>query len=238
MKETNNGDPMGAAIKDYAVSRKPDDIIVMSDICEDDIIPVEVLFRKYDEMPELEKIALDKVKGKVLDVGAGAGTHALYLQDLGFDVTCIDVSAGAVDIMRKSGLKAEKINFFSYNKQKYDTLLMLMNGIGIAGKLSNLERTLQHAKSLMNKGGRILCDSSDIKSFYEDDDGSLWIDLNSEYYGNFRFQMKYKKEKGPWFDWLYVDFDSLFTAAKNVGLKAVRLQEIDDHYVAELTLED
>jgi hypothetical protein len=222
MKE-NNGDPMGAAIKEYASSRKPGDIIVTSDICEDDIIPVEVLFRKYDEMPELEKIALD---------------HALYLQDLGFDVTCIDVSAGAVDVMKKSGLKAEKINFFSYNKQKFDTLLMLMNGIGIAGKLSNLERTLLHAKSLLNKGGKILCDSSDIKYLYEDEDGSLWMDLNSEYYGNFRFQMKYKKEKGPWFDWLYVDFDSLFTAAKNVGLKAVRLEEIDDHYIAELTLED
>ncbi len=237
MKE-NNGDPMGAAIKEYASSRKPGDIIVTSDICEDDIIPVEVLFRKYDEMPELEKIALDRVKGKILDVGAGSGTHALYLQDLGFDVTCIDVSAGAVDVMKKSGLKAEKINFFSYNKQKFDTLLMLMNGIGIAGKLSNLERTLLHAKSLLNKGGKILCDSSDIKYLYEDEDGSLWMDLNSEYYGNFRFQMKYKKEKGPWFDWLYVDFDSLFTAAKNVGLKAVRLEEIDDHYIAELTLED
>lgn len=229
---------MGAAIKEYAVSRKPGDIIVTSDICEDDIIPVEVLFRKYDEMPELEKIALDRVKGKILDVGAGSGTHALYLQDLGFDVTCIDVSAGAVEIMKKSGLKAEKINFFSYNKQKFDTILMLMNGIGIAGKLSNLERTLLHAKSLLNKGGKILCDSSDIKYLYEDEDGSLWMDLNSEYYGNFRFQMKYKKEKGPWFDWLYVDFDSLFTAAKNVGLKAVRLEEIDDHYIAELTLED
>jgi len=237
MKE-NNGDPIGAAIKEYAINRKPGDIIVTSDICEDDIIPVEVLFRKYDEMPELEKIALDRVKGKILDVGAGSGTHALYLQDLGFDVTCIDVSAGAVDVMKKSGLKAEKVNFFSYNKQKFDTVLMLMNGIGIAGKLSNLERTLLHAKSLLNEGGKILCDSSDIKYLYEDEDGSMWMDLNSEYYGNFRFQMIYKKEKGPWFDWLYVDFDSLFTAAKNVGLKAVRLEEIDDHYVAELTLED
>ena len=112
-----------------------------------------------------------------------------------------------------------------------------MNGIGIAGKLSNLETTLEHAKSLLNPGGKILCDSSDIHSLYEDEDGSLWIDLNTEYYGNFRFQMKYKKQKGPWFDWLYVDFDNLFKAAKNVGLKAIRVLEEDDHYLAELTLE-
>ena len=230
------GDPIGLAIQEYAVKRKPEDIIVSSDLCEDDIIPIEVLFRKYDEMPELEKIALDRVKGKTLDVGAGAGTHALHLQDLGFNVKCIDISAGAVEVMKKSGLKAEKMNFFNMKNEKFDTILMLMNGIGIAGKLSNLERTLTHAKSLLNPGGKILCDSSDIKYLYEDEDGSMLIDLNSEYYGNFRFQMKYKKEKGPWFDWLYVDFDSLFQAAKNVGLKAVRLEEIDDHYIAEISL--
>ena len=82
---------------------------------------------------------------------------------------------------------------------------------------------MKHAKSLLNEGGRILCDSSDIRYLYEDEEGALWVDLNSEYYGNFRFQMKYKKEKGQWFDWLYVDFDSLFQAAKNVGLKAISI---------------
>lgn len=231
------GDPIGLAIKEYAAKRKPEDIIVSSDICEDDIIPLEVLFRKYEEMPEIEQLALSRVKGKILDVGAGAGIHANYLQDSGYDVTCIDISEGAVDHLKAMGLKAERTNFFSYSNQQFDTLLMLMNGIGIAGKLSNLERTLEHAKSLLKPGGKILCDSSDIRYLYEDEDGSLWIDLNTEYYGNFRFQMKYKKEKGPWFDWLYVDFDNLFQTAKKVGLKAQRLVEIDDHYLAELTLE-
>ena len=139
--------------------------------------------------------------------------------------------------MKSNDLNAERINFFSLTGKKYDTILMLMNGIGIAGKLSNLDTTLEQAKSLLNPGGKILCDSSDIHSLYEDEDGSLWIDLNTEYYGNFRFQMKYKKQKGPWFDWLYVDFDNLFKAAKNVGLKAIRVLEEDDHYLAELTLE-
>ncbi len=236
--DKKSGDPIGFAIQEYSKKRKPEDIIVTSDICEDDIIPVEVLFRSFEEMPDIEKEALALCKGKVLDVGAGAGVHALHLQDLGMDVTCIDVSPGAVDFMRANGLKAERINFFSLKDKKYDTILLLMNGIGIAGKLSNLQRTLEHAKSLLNKGGKILCDSSDIKYLYEDEDGSLWIDLNSEYYGNFRFQMQYKKEKGPWFDWLYVDFDNLFQTAKKAGLKARRVTEIDDHYLAELTLEE
>lgn len=235
--ENFKGDPIGFGILDYASTKKPNDIIVSSDICEDDIIPIEVLFRTFKEMPELEQLALERTKGKVLDVGAGAGAHALELMDRGLDVYPIEISEGAVKHMLAQGLKARKLDFFSIKDEKYDTILMMMNGIGIAGKLSNLENTLMQAKSLLNPGGRILCDSSDIKYLYEDEDGSMWIDLNNEYYGNFRFQMKYKKEKGPWFDWLYVDFDNLFKAAQKVGLKAQRVYEYEDHYLAELTLE-
>jgi SAM-dependent methyltransferase len=229
------GDPIGKAITDFSRSKRPDDIIVCSEICEDDIIPIEVLFRNEDEMPELEVLALQNATGKILDVGAGAGTHANYLQNMGKDVTAIDISEGAVAFMQTQGLKSKKVDFFDLKDEKFDTILMLMNGIGVAGTLSNLEKTLEHAKSLLNPGGKILCDSSDIKYLYEDEDGSLWVNLNQEYYGNFRFQMKYKKETGPWFDWLYVDFDSLFNAAKNVGLKAVRLYDKDDNYLAEIT---
>ena len=108
MNDKKNGDPIGFAIQEYSKKRKPEDIIVSSDICEDDIIPVEVLFRNFEEMPDIEKEALALCKGKVLDVGAGAGVHALHLQDLGMDVTCIDVSPGAVDFMKANGLKAEQ----------------------------------------------------------------------------------------------------------------------------------
>ena len=230
------GDPIGKAIIDFSKTRKPDDIIVCSDICEDDLIPVEVLFRNENEMPELELIALNKASGHVLDVGAGAGTHAIYLQESGKKVTAIDISEGAVSYMKSMGIDAYEKNFFELKNDRFDTILMLMNGIGVAGTLANLEKTLLHAKSLLNPGGKILCDSIDIKYLYEDEDGALWVDLNTEYYGNFRFQMKYKKETGPWFDWLYVDFDNLFKASKNVGLFAKRIIEKEDNYLAEITL--
>jgi 2-polyprenyl-3-methyl-5-hydroxy-6-metoxy-1,4-benzoquinol methylase len=228
-------DPIGKAILEYSKFKKPADIIVSSDICEDDIIPIELLFRTFDEMPEIEKIALNECKGKILDVGAGAGSHVKHLQNKGFKVLAIEISQGAVDYMISQHIDAKKINFFDYNNEKFDTILLLMNGIGIAGKLSNLENTLNHAKSLLNPGGQILCDSSDIKYLYEDEDGSIWTDLNSEYYGNFRFQMKYKKEVGAWFDWLYVDFENLFQIASKVGLKTLRLIEKENHYLAKLT---
>ncbi|MBI1837350.1 MAG: class I SAM-dependent methyltransferase [Flavobacteriia bacterium] len=196
---------------------------------------IEVLFRKPEEMPDLERIALEKAKGKVLEVGAGAGVHALEMMDNGLDVYAIDFSKGAVAHMKEKGIPSEQINFFDFQGKKFDTITMLMNGIGIAGTLANLEKTLLHCKSLLNEGGKILCDSSDIKYLYEDEDGALWVDLNSEYYGNFRFQMKYKGEIGPWFDWLYVDFDNLFQTAKKCGMKASRIYEKDDNYLAEIT---
>ncbi len=232
-----NNDPIGAAILDYARKRKSDEITVKSDICEDDFIPIELLFRSYDEMPDLEKKALKLCGVNVLDVGAGAGAHAHELLNLGKKVHCLDTSRGAVDYMQNTGLKAVKVDFFKFpSDPSYDSVLMLMNGIGIAGTLANLEHTLAHAKSFLKPGGKIICDSSDIKYLYEDEDGSMWIDLNTEYYGNFRFQMVYKQDKGEWFDWLYVDFDNLFQAAKNVGLKARLVCEENDAYLAELIL--
>ena len=229
------GDPIGVAILEYHKNNHPADIIVTSDICEDDVIPLEILFRSFDEMPELEKVALSKAKGKILDVGAGAGFHALHLQNKGKDVHTIDISKGAVEFMTKQGLKTRQIDLYDLKDEKYDTILMLMNGIGIAGTLSNLEKTLLHLKSLLNSGGKLYCDSSDIRYLYEDDEGALWIDLNTEYYGNFRFQMKYKQEIGPWFDWLYVDYDNLAQAAEKVGLKIKMIQESEDSYLAEIT---
>lgn len=231
------GDPIGKAIADYVATKKPEDIIVSSEICEDDIIPIEVLFRTIEEMPDLEMEAIKRATGKVLDVGAGAGVHSLEMKKKGCDVLAIDISKGAINHLKSKNLNVQEINFFDLKDQQFDTITMLMNGIGIAGSLSNLEKTLEHAKSLLAPGGKILCDSCDIRYLYEDEDGALWVNLNTEYYGNFRFQMSYKKEVGPWFDWLYVDFDSLFQAATNVGLKASRVYEQDENYLAEITFE-
>ena len=229
------GDPIGKGILDYAENRRPGDIIVMSDICDDDIIPLEVLFRKFDEMPELEKRALEECDVKVLDVGAGAGAHTTHLiKELDMDVQCIEISPGAVEYLQEAEIPVRQINFFDVKDEKYDTVLMLMNGIGIAGTLSNLEKTLLHAKSLLTPSGKIICDSSDIKYLYEDEDGSMLVNLNAEYYGNFRFKMKYKSEVGTWFDWLYVDFDTLFRIAKKVGLHASKLYDEDDHFLTEI----
>ena len=227
-------DPIGQAILDYDQTNKSIDIIVESDICEDDIIPSEYFFRSFNEMPKIEQEALKRCAGKTLDVGAAAGTHANYLKKKGIDVTCIDISAKSVDFLKSQNYSAERINFFDIEGKEYDTLLMLMNGIGIAGKLSNLEYTLIKAKSLLVSGGKLLCDSSDIKFLYEDDKGAMWVDLNTAYYGDFKFNMTYKEHTSGWFDWLYVDFKNFEKIALKVGFSVEKIIDIDDQYLVEL----
>lgn len=187
-------------------------------------------------MPDAEKLALSKVKGKILDVGAGAGVHSLELMDRGFSVRAIDISSGAVDFMKSQQIDAVQSSFLTFKEGKYDTILMLMNGIGVAGKLSNLKHTLDHARKLLNKGGALYCDSSDIKYLYEEEDGSYWLDLVTEYYGNFRFQMSYKQAKSEWFDWLYVDYDSLHKIATEIGFTCRKIHDDENHFLAELIL--
>lgn len=229
-------DPIGQAIQDFASNDYEENIIVSSDICDDDVIPVDMLFRSYEQMPKIEQVALSLCNGKVLDVGAGTGVHAKYLQDQGFAVEAIDISPGAVKYMQDQGITARCSNFYNESAGKYDTLLFLMNGIGIAGTLSNLDATLIHAKKLVTDHGKIICDSTDIKYLYEDENGGMWVDLNNEYYGNFHFQMHYKNHHTDGFDWLYVDFDKLKEAAERTGWKAEKRFADDDHYLAELTL--
>lgn len=228
-------DPIGAAILAYEQTGVSQDIEVTSDICEDDVIPSAYLFRSYAEMPPFEKLALDRCKGKVLDVGAGAGIHAAYLKEKGFDVTSIDTSEGAVNSMQQRGLKAECIAFEAYTKEKFDTLLILMNGLGLAGRIEDLPRFLKHAASLLNEGGKILCDSTDIQYLYEDEEGAIWMDLNASYYGNVQFQMKFDQHDSGWFNWLYIDPERLEFIADENGFACNFIYEENDQYLVELT---
>lgn len=228
-------DALGKAILDFAQTGIDKEIIVKSDLCDDDVIPTSYLFREYEEMPKIEQIALKNCQGKILDVGAGAGMHSIWLQEMEFDVSAIDVSKGAIEYMQKNELKARQKNFFSLRNESYDTLLFLMNGIGIAGSLSNLKATLLHAKSLLNSGGQLIFDSSDIKYLYENEDGSMWMDLASEYYGNFNFQMKFEETQTDWFSWLYVDQNTLKKTVEETNGKMEILIEQDSQFLTRIT---
>lgn len=234
---TTAHDPMGAAITDYYKTGKAAKLRVFSPDFDEDEIPVSTLFRSFDEMPAVEQDALRMATGKILDVGAGSGCHALALADMGKDVEAIDISELSVEVMKARGVNARTADLFSPSFQgKYDTILMLMNGAGIIGSLKNMETFFARMKQLLNEGGAIFMDSSDIHYVFEDEDGSMLIDLNGDYYGELVYSMKYRNIIGPEFKWLYVDFDTLAYYASQNGFKAELITQGEHYdYLAKLT---
>lgn len=228
---TEQEDPMGAAIRDYFRQGKSAQLKVLSSLFDDDEMPVAHLFRSYHEMPPLEQRALNEARGKVLDVGAGAGCHALALQERGFDVTAVDISPMSCETMKERGVaNVECVNIFNQRfQERFDTLLLLMNGTGIAGKLSRLPQLLSRLKQLMNPGAQILIDSSDLRYVYEDENGVLDVDLDGAYYGEVDYQMTYRNIIGKSFDWLYADSVVLAECCRQCGLKCEILAQ-GNHY--------
>ena len=228
---TEREDPMGAAIRDYFRQGKSAQLKVLSSLFDDDEMPVAHLFRSYHEMPPLEQRALDEARGKVLDVGAGAGCHALALQERGLDVTAVDISPLSCETMKERGVaNVECVNIFNQRfQERFDTLLLLMNGTGIAGKLSRLPQLLSRLKQLMNPGAQILIDSSDLRYVYEDENGVLDVDLDGAYYGEVDYQMTYRNIIGKSFDWLYADSVVLAECCRQCGLKCEILAQ-GNHY--------
>ena len=224
-------DPMGAAILDFQKQGKAARLRVLSSMFEEDEMPVTHLFRSVPEMPVLEQKALQLAKGRVLDIGAGSGCHTLALQEKGFTVKAIDISPLSCEAMKLRGVKdAECINLFDdHLGTGFDTILLLMNGTGIAGKIEHLPALFQRLKALLNPSGQILIDSSDLKYIYENEDGSFDINLNGAYYGEVDYQMIYKDVKGDSFDWLYVDFPLLKSIAETCGLHGELVAE-GEHY--------
>lgn len=229
---------MGAAISDYFKNGTAGRLRVFSSMFDEDEIPVAHLFREEDEMNEIEITALNTSKGRVLDVGAGTGCHSLALQDRGLDVTAIDVSPLSVEVMQKSGvIDARLLNFYNDTLDtKFDTILLLMNGSGIIGKIDNMSRFFRRVDQILADAGQVLMDSSDLIYLFEDEEGFADINLAGEYYGEVDFCMQYKNIKGDYFDWLYIDFETLSYHADNNGFKAELIKQGEHYdYLARIT---
>lgn len=230
-------DVFGRAFRDYINGDTGGMIRVHSDITEPEDLPVAYFFRSWDEMPEWERMMLNRAAGHVLDVGAGAGSHALELQSRGLPVDAIDVSPGASEIMRERGVKKVYCrDFFDIRNSQYDTLLFLMNGIGIAGTIDGLRKLLKHSASLLMPGGKILIESTDLMYMYEDEDGSYRIPMGDHYYGEMQYRLEYKGVTSKPFPWIFVDPASLRHAAKSFGLDTEIIYTGENHnYVAALS---
>ncbi len=195
-------------------------------------MPVDAFFREEEDFPELEFIALSLCDGRVLDVGAGAGAHALYLQQKNMDVTALDLSATSCHILQQRGVqKVIQTDIFELKDQQYDTLLFLMNGIGLAGTVEGFKKLLAHCKTLLTEKGQLIFDSSDISYLYED----YGIPRPSHYFGEITYQYEYKGQRGAPFQWLYLDQETLIKIAHSEGwVVQILFEDGSDQYLVRM----
>ncbi len=225
-------DPFGQAIADFYYHNKPAKLWIHNTYGPKEEMPVAAYFRNAGEMPPLEHAALALCSGKILDIGAGAGSHALYLQQQNKNITALEISTLACDVMKQRGVqKIIQQDIFAYTGERYDTLLLMMNGIGLTGTLDGLRKFLQHAAELVNPGGRLIFDSSDVAYVYK----NHFPDLQ-HYYGEIAYRYEYKRKKTDWFNWLYIDRLTLSAIALSEGWRnEVITEDENGQYLVKLT---
>jgi len=230
-------DLMGQAIWDYHHQNSPEDLQTETSISEIDELRVEYLFRDFEGMNLLEQKALKLAKGKVLDVGAGAGSHSLFLQnEKNPDVMALDVSPKSIEICKLRGVKKTVCeNLLNYSpEEKFDTILLLMNGTGIFETIGNTDIYLKKLYTLLNDDGQILIDGTDILYMYEDEEGGYSIPVGN-YYGELDFIVHYKSEQEAPIKWLYLDFENLRGIAEENGFSVDLILEEGNSYLAKLS---
>jgi SAM-dependent methyltransferase len=201
-------DPLGVMLLDYFNGNIDAYVEVDSTTLEMSTMRGETMFRTYSDMDEMEHQALRLCAGKILDVGAGSGCHSLYLQNEGKDVHPIDISPGCVEVMKKQNINnVSHQNMFSLDGQRYTTILMLMNGLGLCGSIDGLSMFIQYVRTILAPGGQVIADSTDLSSLYAGiEDKSV---LGEKYFGETEFVMKCGRAVSDPFGWLYIDFDTL-----------------------------
>ncbi|MCX5735704.1 MAG: methyltransferase domain-containing protein [candidate division NC10 bacterium] len=221
--------PHGAALRAFLAGREDAEIVVRGEDGEEERTPARVFFRGPEEFSSLEEAALDLCRGRVLDVGAGAGCHSLVLQERGLAVVAIDVAPEAVEVMRSRGVRDVRCgDVFAWAGERFDTLLILMNGIGLVGSLDGLDRFLRDTRRLLNAGGQILVDSYDP--------GEPDPARPDRYVGEMRFQLEYAGRRGAFYDFLFLDCGTLGRHAERAGWRCESIwQEDEGHYLARLT---
>jgi SAM-dependent methyltransferase len=226
-----NTDVFGQALSDFYYQRPSEVLWLHNDYGEAEEMPVDVFFREQSDMPDLELNALAWCSGRILDVGAGVGSHTLVLEKRGKSVTAIDICEEAVQLMKARGVKNALHQDFYTVEEKFDTLLLLMNGIGICGTLAGLEKFLAKASDLLLPGGQIIFDSSDVSYLYDEQEKT-----SKPYFGEVKFCYEYKKQKGDWFNWVYIDQQTLKDISKKLGWRFKLLyQDEQDQYLARLS---
>jgi SAM-dependent methyltransferase len=227
-------DVFGQALLDYYHGSFAPPLLLHNEYGPPEEIPIESYFFDEQSYSDMEVFALQQLCGKILDIGAASGRHALHLQRLGMDITAMDISPSCGKLMKEMGVKKIVIDsIWHYSKEQFDTIFMLMNGVGLVGTINELKKFLIHLKRLLSSKGQLILDSTDISYLY--DNGKFPKD---KYFGELTFQYEYKNIVGDSFDWLYIDSEKLIEIAHFTGWNCQIIYSDDsDAYLARLKIQ-
>ncbi|MCU0304913.1 MAG: class I SAM-dependent methyltransferase [Thermoanaerobaculales bacterium] len=215
--------PLGRALAAYHRGDTSAELVVSSDLWEDETVPVAVFYRPVGEpLPELERRALEHCRGRVLDLGAGAGRHALELQERGLEVVALDPLAEAVAIMRERGVAdPRRGELEAVAGERFDTVLMLMHGLGVVGDLRGLGDLLERLPDHLEPGGRLVFDSADLAGVLAGEAPELLAELEGgdRYPGEVAFSLRFGGIAGPSYPWLFVDPETVGLIAGAAGCR-------------------
>jgi len=235
--------PLTAALRAFQAGDTGAVVMVRDSLGNREPLPASYFFRTMEERDEdpllqLEWAALDACRGHVLDIGAGAGAHALALQGRGVEVTALESDPGLVELLLTRGVRkvVEGTPESLAGGERYDTLLLLMNGWGLAGTLAELPGFLDELAAILAPGGQVLADSTDLRPLMDPEGEEDWSTAEEEYPGDIGYRMEFGALKGEPYTFLFVDPDALQRVAKEGGWEVEILARNDEAgYLTRLT---
>jgi cyclopropane fatty-acyl-phospholipid synthase-like methyltransferase len=190
-----------------------------------------------DGLPELDRIAVERCAGRVLDIGAGAGSHSLAIQERGLDVTSVDISAKAVRVMSERGCKNAKVgDVFDFYPVPFDTIFVILN-IGIVQNLDGLAGFLKHLNGLMTDDGQLITDSIDPRNSEDEVYRKYTQDKIAKgcYLGERTLRFEYKDQVSDWFEWAHIDPETLGHYVDAAGYSMEHLGNDGKRYLVSIT---
>jgi SAM-dependent methyltransferase len=199
---------------------------------------ITLYFSGFKDWPLIERKAIRLARGRVLDIGCGAGRHCLYLQEKGLDVTGIDNSPLAIEVCKQRGVKDAillSIGDIHPGLGVFDTVLMFGSNFGLFGSFKGARRTLKKLDRITSKHAKILAMTNDLYRT-EDPDHLSYHEYNRNHGrmgGQLKLKVRYRKYSTPWFDYLLVSKAEMEDILDGTGWKAARyIDSEDSHYVA------
>jgi len=231
-RNVDSQEPLAAALLDHLEGGRPVELTATRG--EGFCYPIGTaeFFSLDATIAVLDSRALHEARGRVLDVGAGAGRHALALQERGLEVVALDVSPTCVEIMRSRGVeqpvRGDVFALDSLGLGEFDTILLLMQSIGIAGSRLGVETVLEQLRHALRPGGQVLLDSSPLRLDDEDEPPAEP--------GEVEVSFDYRNLRGRPFPWIYLAEQELAPIAESLGwrFEVLERQEPDGEYLARL----